>query len=454
MRDVLAEIDPIRTTTYVNRIEELQQELDVIYQNLNLPFQKMAKAKRHFESNRCTKYYFQEFGRNNQSVKCLSEPDGSTTTDNKRILTKCKEYYENLYRQPYLFKDCKHRDKYLSLIPRNLLSDQGFALLDKQISIQELHDSLLTMRKDAVPGDDGLTVKFYIKYWDLVKDLFFDSLQFAFENEKLSISQRRGLIKLIPKKDKDPLLVPSWRPITLLNVDYKMLTKLFSCRLAVFLPDLIHPDQKGFIKGRNIHDNLLDIQALISICEESDSEAMFLLLDIHKAFDSIGWEFLFSVLTQYGFPDSFIRWFNIFYSYKELRILNQGYMSDVIFPERGVAQGCGISPLFFILGIEVLAIAIREDPRIQGINMNNVSKKINLLADDGILALKWTESTLFAVKEVLSEFASVSNLMLNPNKSLIVPLGPGGLQRNFLPNASMFPHALDGQFRYLGVSWC
>ena len=111
---------------------------------------------------------------------------------------------------------------------------------------------------------------------------------------------------------------------------------------------------------------------------------MLLLLDIERAFDSIAWDFLRSVLIHYGFPPSFIRWFQIFYSSKELHILNHGYLSESFSSERGVTQGCGISPLFFIFGIEVLALAIRDDPQIQGTVLQGVSKKINLLADDGI----------------------------------------------------------------------
>ena len=125
-----------------------------------------------------------------------------------------------------------------------------------------------------------------------------------------------------------------------------MLTKLFSMRLASFIPDLIHPDQKGFIKHRNIHENILDIQSIISACQNSNTEAMFLLLDIEKAFNTIGWHFLLSVLTQYGFPPSFLHWFDVFYADKTLHIINQGQLSKSILPERGVAQGCRISPLF------------------------------------------------------------------------------------------------------------
>ena len=345
------------------------------------------------------------------------------------------------------------KDRFLALIPRNILSDEGKALLDRPISLEELHVALSAMQKEAVPGEDGLTVNFYLTFWNFIKDPLFASFRYAFECGQLSITQRWGLIKLIPKKDKNSLLVASWRPITLLNVDYKMLTKLFAGHLSVLLPDLIHSDQKGFIKHRTIHDNLLDIQAIMHTCEQDDSETMLILLDIQKAFDSISWDFLFSVLTQYGFPQSFLHWFSIFYTEKQLHILNQGQFSEVVFPERGVAQGCKISPLFFILGIEVLALAICEDSRTQSVDLNGLSKKINLLADDSILALQWAKSTLDVVKEVLHDFYQVSSLKVNPNKSLIVPLGSANYCTSRLEEEQTFPVALDGCFTYLGVHW-
>ena len=332
-----------------------------------------------------------------------------------------------------------------------MLSQEGIDVLDKPISLIELHEALKCMRPDTVPGCDGLTVGFYLKFWPVIKEFLFSSYIYAFEQGAMLISQCRGIIKLIPKKGKNPLLVASWRPITLLNVDYKILTKLFSKCLSLFLPNIIHYDQKGFLKHRNIHENILDIQSLITACNSDNIEAMFLMLDIEKAIDSISWDFLFSALTHYGFPPSFLQWFSVFYSEKELHIINQGFLSEGFCPQRGVAQGCGISPLFFVLGIEVLALAIRQDSQIQGISMHGISKKINLLADDGILVLKWAKSVLDAVKEVLNDFYCISNLKVNSFKSSIIPIGPSPFDRCKLEDEPTFPHNHTGVFAYLGV---
>ena len=308
------------------------------------------------------------------------------------------------------------------------------------------------MKKDAVLGEDGLTVNFYLTFWNLLHPSLFAAYNYAFDCGHMSITQRRGLIRLLPKKDRNPLFVSSWHPISLLNVDYKILTKLFAKRLSLFLPDLIHEDQKGFIKGRSIHDNLLDAQALIAACEDLDEEGMLILLDIHKAFDTVSWQFLRDVLIQFNFPPNFIKWFDIFYNGKELHVLNNGYISEVIFPSQGLAQGCGISPLFFVLAIEVLAIAVHSNEKIQGIMLNDTVKKISLLSDDGLLSLKWAKATLDEVISTLDKFFSLSNLKVNSHKSVVVPLGKRIKHRKRLPNLENFPHSMDRAVTYLGVN--
>ena len=438
---------------YANQVDVLQNELDDIFQELNYEAFRFKTAKTYYESNRCTKFYFQSKRVSHDSVKSLENAAGDRIYSQKDILQECQTYYKHLYSQPNLGDNKRLTNKFLNRIPRNALSQTGYDLLNKPMTMDEVFEALKDMKKDSVPGEDGLTVNFYLTFWDDIKDLLFCSYQFAYEINHMSITQRRGIIRLLPKSNRNLMLVSSWRPITLLNVDFKAATKLFARRLARFLPDLIHPDQRGFIKHRSIHENLLDVQAVLAACESENTEGMLMLLDIQKAFDSIGWKFLRSVLIQYGFPDYFITWFEIFYTGKELHIINNGHLSEVIFPARGVSQGCSISPLYFILALETLALAIRDDKRIVGMSILGISKKINLLADDGLLALRWTQETFSAVLEVLQEFEEVSNLKINKEKSIIVRIGPNKEERVTLEGSERFKVSIDGSFHYLGIDW-
>ena len=128
----------------------------------------------------------------------------------------------------------------------------------------------------------------------------------------LSVSQRSGLITLIPKKDKDPLYVKNYRPISLLNVDYKLLAKVMSTRLKLCMSSLIHTDQQGFMNGRNISSNIRTIIDLTKYTDVMNESGSIVLLDFEKAFDRVEHQYLFWVLNRFNLGMNFTRWIKTF----------------------------------------------------------------------------------------------------------------------------------------------
>ena len=122
--------------------------------------------------------------------------------------------------------------------------------------------------------------------------MLISSFNFSLQSGMLSPSQRNGVITLLPKKDKDPLQVKNYRPITLLTTDYKILAKCFANRLKCCIHDLIHTDQSGFMKGRNIGHNIRLILDIIEYTDSNDIPGSILLIDIEKAFDSLSQLFI------------------------------------------------------------------------------------------------------------------------------------------------------------------
>ena len=114
-----------------------------------------------------------------------------------------------------------------------------------------------------------------------------DSINYAYHKGELSIDQRRGIISLIPKKGKNRLLLKNWRPISLLNTDYKILTKCLSHRIQDVLPSIINSDQTGYIKGRYIGENIRTISDLIDYTSLRNMPGIVLLIDFEQAFDTI-----------------------------------------------------------------------------------------------------------------------------------------------------------------------
>ena len=157
------------------------------------------------------------------------------------------------------------------------------------------------MESDKTPGTDGLPAEFYKVFWKDISTILIKSLNYAYEKDQLSITQRRGIIKLIPKKDAEPYFIKNWRPLTLLNCDYKIAAKSIPNRLKVFLPNLINNDQTGFIKGRFIGENIRLIDSVICYAKEENIPGLLLFLDFEKAFDTIEWPFIRKTLQYFGF---------------------------------------------------------------------------------------------------------------------------------------------------------
>ena len=438
---------------YSTKVKFLQIELQDAFQAEYAKKRKYNVARKYYQNGRSSRYYFRLPGRKYDSIKKIQNSEGVIISDSQEILDTTVKFYKSLYTQEQIpgQNDVLLNDIFLRHIPMDCISDAKFKALDAPITCNELYKALCTMKTDKSPGPSGLTVEFFRTFWSEISDLVTEAFQYAKEKGILAISERRGILRLVPKKNANLMTLKQWRPITLLNVSYKLLTKALSLRLKNVLPDLIHPDQKGFIQNRYIGDNVMDIYSIISQAEQDEEEYMLLLLDIQAAFDSVSWAFLHRVLEEYRFPASFIDWIKIIYKGKELCIVNNGHISTPIKPTKGLAQGDGLSPQLFVLVIETLALSIRENAALQGVRIGDFHKKIALLADDAILALKQNEISFNTLLQTLQHFATVSNLMVNREKSVLIPIGHNVENRVYTDSMKEFK-IFDGEiFNYLGV---
>ena len=236
------------------------------------------------------------------------------------------------------------------------------------------------MKNDKSPGSDGLTSEFYKRFWEEIGDDVVQSINSAFDKGELSICQKRGIITLLPKKDKPTDVLNNLRPVTLLNVDDKIATKVIANRLAKVLPDIICPNQTGYVKNRYIGENVRLIADIINYTKTKEIQGVALFLDFKKAFDSIEWEYLSTVLDMFNFKEDFKRWVKLFYTDISSCVTSNGFASPFFNQDRGVRQG-----LLFVLGIELLNLAIRTNSNIKGIKVGDEEIKNTLHADDTTL---------------------------------------------------------------------
>ena len=128
---------------------------------------------------------------------------------------------------------------------------------EENLTGKDLYNSLKSMQSDKSSGNDGLTKEFYGTFWTELKEIFVDSVSEAKEKGILSTSQRQAIIKLIEKKDRDKRFIQNWRPISLLNVDLKVISKALSEKLKKVLPDLISSQQTAYVKNKHIGQSLI-----------------------------------------------------------------------------------------------------------------------------------------------------------------------------------------------------
>ena len=147
-----------------------------------------------------------------------------------------------------------------------------------------------------------------------------------------------------------------------MNTGYKIATRAIALRISKILPDIIHSDQTGYVKRRFIGQNIRLISDVIERCQDSKIPGIVLFLDFKKAFYTIEWSFSFKALETFGFGDMLVKWIKTFYANPaQSCVTNDGFATPFLPLERGVRQGCPLSGILFVIGMELLGSAIRSD---------------------------------------------------------------------------------------------
>ena len=338
-----------------------------------------------------------------------------------QVLDVIEKYFKDLYTSASSATQEEY-DSFSQELCLPKLSDDERDELEGTLTYDECKQALETFQNDKSPGEDGFTVEFYKFFFELLGHNLVESFNEAYEANELSISQRRGIITLIPKEDGSLLDLSNWRPITLLNVDCKIATKAIAKRIEASLPKLINSDQTGFIKGRYIGENIRLIIDIMEYTKTHNIPGILVSLDFRKAFDSLEWPFIMRTLGVFNFGTSIQKWVSTFYTNIESAALNNGFLTNWFRPSRGVRQGCPLSPYLFILSAEVMANKIRQDRQIKGIEILGNELRLNQYADDTNLFCADLASVEKAL-EIVENFGSLAGLKLNRKKTKAIWLG-------------------------------
>lgn len=415
----------------INEMTRVKNIIDINEKRKTKGAQIRTKAQ-ILDSNENPSDYFihKEIYRGKQKIIEEVEVNGIMHRKQNEIVDAFKDFYSNLYTAERV-QDVP--DTYFHGLPRleQANTDQG-----KSISLEEIRKALNQMENNKSPGPDGLSKEFYVKYFDLLAPLLVNLYENIFHRGQLTESMKLSYITLICKNEENPHLCKNYRPISLLNIDYKIITKVLSNRLRPCLPTLIHPDQSCSVKDRSIQDNCHYLRDIIDFINDENDVGVLLSLDQEKAFDRVDHTYLMSVLRYYRFSNNFLKWIKLLYHDISSSVLVNGNISKPFKLTRSVRQGCPLSPLLYILSLEPVLHRIRQDPTVYGCpipgNRNN-PPKLTAFADDCKFVVK-TDDSAYSIIKHYEDYSKFSGSKLNKGKTEAMFLGRWRKRQNTLQN--------------------
>uniref|UniRef100_A0A3B3IL18 Reverse transcriptase domain-containing protein n=1 Tax=Oryzias latipes TaxID=8090 RepID=A0A3B3IL18_ORYLA len=349
-------------------------------------------------------------------ITALYDAGGNVCTETDEILTVVENFYKGLFNGG----GCdEHAVEACVGVLTARVGDEDKTACDADITVEEIRRAIDRQNRNKSPGADGLTAEFYQCFRDDLVPLL--SRMFGSFCLGRLPTFCLGTVKLLFKNKRDRADLDNYRPITLLNTDYKILTSVLAERLREVLPSILGSSQAYGVQGRQITDTVLSLLCTVEHMERSGF--FFLNVDFSKAFDRVEHGFLWRVLDLFGFGELFISRIRALYTTASSRVLCNGHSTGVFSITRSIRQGCPLSAMLFSIAVEPLAGVITADDSIRGV-VTPAGREIKMLAyaDDTSLVLN-NEASVDGALRQLQAYCRASGAKVNVHKSEIFFLG-------------------------------
>lgn len=348
---------------------------------------------------------------------------GQYQTDPRAINTLFQKFYRDLYSDSKAGQ-CSGTD-FLSDLQMPSLSPDQLQALNADISAEEVQEAIKGLHNNKAPGPDGYPAEFYKILQAQISPILTSYFNGLLRGQRLSDTVNTAYIKILPKQGRDLTDMGSYRPISLINQDLKLVSKIMANRLAVLLPILIGPSQVGFVKGRaavtNIRKVLGVMDAVKAHALPSDTSAL-VSLDAEKAFDNIRWQWLNEVLDKVNLTGNFRCFLDSLYFNPSAAVYTPGFRSDIFRLHKGTRQGCPLSPLLFNLALEPLLRTLEQKQIFTGIRVGTQEVRTAAFADDILLFMADPGEHLSKVLDLIKHFGSFAGFKINPSKCELLGL--------------------------------
>ena len=333
------------------------------------------------------------------------------------ILKETKKFYKNLWGINN-FENENEQNDYLNFLDQIKFEQENLTEINKFINEKEIEIAIDSLNSDATPGSDGLSADFYKIFKKIILTDLSELFNNIFLKGKMPKTMREAIVKLLYKKN-DHQNIKNWRPISLLNTDYKILSKIIVNRLIPIFENFILPQQCTGLPGRRIENIHYNIQTLLELANQKNEDIVIMSIDFEKAFDQISHQFIFKIMEKLRLGKIIIGFTKLLYKDIFSKIEINGALTKKIRIKRGIRQGCPLSMLLFIICTDILTRKIIKNDKIKGITFQKVNFKIAQYADDTTFAFKQIDEIKIILNE-LKLFATFSGLKINAEKTQIL----------------------------------
>uniref|UniRef100_A0A803TTP7 Reverse transcriptase domain-containing protein n=1 Tax=Anolis carolinensis TaxID=28377 RepID=A0A803TTP7_ANOCA len=374
--------------------------------------------------------------------------EGKTYANDTEIIKQFNKFYKKLYSKEVIDKE--EVQKYISNRKLKKTTEQQREFLNREISEKEIDQAIMKLDNSKAPGPDGYTAVYYKKLKEELIPNLKKIMNEALNNQIIPESWKEANIVMIAKEDKDPNNVRNYRPISLLNVVYKIYANILAERLKKFLQEWIQKDQTGFLPQRDIKDNLRTILDIIEYYESNNQKELALIfLDAEKAFDNLNWDCIEILLRELDMGFYFINGIKSIYKEQKANISVNGQEGSKIKIGKGTRQGCPLSPLLFIMVLELLLNSIREDGNLQGTKIRKDIYKIRAFADDVVCIVENPNLNINDWLQKIETYSRIVGFKINKEKTKILVKNMSKTKQQKLQEVSGLE--ITKKIKYLGI---
>ncbi|MDV3201054.1 MAG: reverse transcriptase family protein, partial [Sweet potato little leaf phytoplasma] len=382
-------------------------------------------------------------------ILTITDEQGNMISSQDNIFDSFVQFYKQLFtrRQDY------HWNENIVERGHKLTTEQQLALL-RPFTDDEINQVCFSTHIDKAPGPDGYGAGFFKAAWSIIGEDCVKAIREFFNSGTLLNSINATNLVMIPKSDT-PTMVKDYRPIACCNYNYKCISKLICARMSSDLPSLIQDNQTSFIQDRIIVQHILITQELLRLYgRRNNSPRCLMKIDIRKAYDTLDWNFIEDMLSAFKFPAQFRRWIMCCVTTASYKISVNGQNSEPFKGSRGLRQGDPVSPLLFVLAMEVLTRGLQEAAEHKNFIYHPLCKDHKLIslafADDLMVFCKGHPASVIIPHAAIQRFSKSSCLHPSMEKSQIYMAGLNEEKRNELINMTGFQKGMC-PFKYLGI---